>query len=139
MLKPWRFSTYVRPDGKAVVQADVDRLDTYGLEHIKAAVKYLAVTPKPDWNRPHAAKLSGHGDLYEIRFKSHRTEMRALGVFGPDSDEFVITILTSKKGNVYKPQDAFATARRRADEVLGSRGPRAPLTVDGEVVPAVLE
>lgn len=134
MLEPWRLHTYVRSDGKPDVQQDVDRLDTYGTEALAAAVRYLSVTPKADWNRPHAAKLKGHGDLYEIRFKSRRVQTRALGFFGPAPRQFTITLIATKKQNDYKPRDALTTGIRRAQELLAGKARCSPLQIDGEDV-----
>lgn len=121
------------------MQRDVDRLDAFGLEHFSAAVKYLATAEKSAWNRPHAAKLTGQGDLYEIRFKSNRTQCRALGVFVPGLNEFVITLIASKKQDVYQPRDAFDIANRRAKQALSDSLLRITLQIDGEDFPPVPE
>lgn len=132
----WRFSTYVSATGRRDVQADIDRLDDYGTFDFRAKVRFLAGTSSQlDWHEPRAKKLTNCNGLYEIRFKAHRAQARAIGTFGPGSDEFTILILADHKQNVYRPTDALNTAQRRRKELLGDPSRRDPLKVDGEVFP----
>ncbi len=134
----WRFSTYVKESGKASVQKSIDGFDDYGQAQFAARVKYLAATSAPnDWSEPQALKLSGVTDLYEIRFKNARKQTRAIGFFGPDSDEFTITVVATHKCNVYTPVDAIQTAGKRRDEIVADPLRRSSLKIDGEDFPPI--
>ena len=132
----WRFSTYVQQTGKTEVQKDIDRLGEAGLARFRAQVKYLAATTgMKDWSEPKAKKLKGGSGLYEIKFQANNNATRAIGFFGPDSDEFTILIICNHKGNVYKPADAIQTAAARKQHVLKNIARRDPLQIDGEDFP----
>lgn len=135
-MLPWKFSVYVSESGRSV-QADIDRLSDYGLEYFKRQVTYLASAPRLHWDEPHALKISGHRELYEIRFKDQHNATRALGFFGPTPGTFTITVLATHKGHVYTPRDAFDTAGKRRLAVCAGRAASAPLQVDGEDFPPI--
>jgi hypothetical protein len=132
----WRFQTYVAPSGRTEVQGIVDRYDDYSREAFCRAVSYLAATSRQRWDQPHALKIKGADDLYEIRYKADRAATRALGFFGPASGQFTITLIATHKQNVYKPHDAFKIAQERAKSIRELHSGTAPLQVDGEDFPA---
>lgn len=100
-----------------------------------AAIRYLANTPKIDWQEPKAKKLKGVKDIYEIRFKAEKKQYRPLGFFGPGKDEFTITVWATHKQDIYDPDDAIETASQRRDDVIETRANTSPLTIDGEEFP----
>ena len=135
-MLPWRFNTFVSASGRHDVQADIDRLDETGLAYLQAQVKRLSgAASMKDWSEPQAKKLKGYEDLYEVRFKAHRTAMRAVGFFGPSDGEFTILILCNHKDNVYKPANALDTAAARRKLFAQQAGRCAPLQIDGEEFP----
>jgi hypothetical protein len=134
-MLPWRFVTYVSPNGRPEVQAVVDRYDDYASEAFSAAVRHLAVTPKSQWNEPFCKKLKGEDPLYEIRYKANRCATRALGYFAEDGQTFVVTNICDHKGQVYKPPDAFAIAHRRLARIVKGLSQTIPLQIHGEDFP----
>ncbi|WP_273207950.1 hypothetical protein [Marinobacter subterrani] len=113
----WNLKCYYSPGGdKSKAQETYNR----GSDELKAAfdveAEYLLKSPKDDWKRPHAAKLSKgkKGDFkeyYEIRFFADNTQQRPIGYFGPGENDFTILIWATEKGNQLKP----VTWRDRAD------------------------
>jgi hypothetical protein len=113
----WNLKCYYSPGGnKSKVQ------DTYnrGSDELKAAfdveTEYLLKTPKKDWKRPRAAKLtkgkkSDFKDYYEIRLFADNTQQRPIGYFGPGENDFTVLIWATEKGNKLRP----STWRDRAD------------------------
>ena len=131
----WRFETYVSPSGRQDVQDTIDRYGEYDLASFSRAVAHLAVSTKDQWNEPQAKKLKNEDPLFEIRYKADRCATRALGYFGKSGQSFVIVLICTHKQNVYKPHDAFKTARSRAQQVDGGTAKTIPLQVDGEDFP----
>lgn len=130
----WQFRVYVAPGGRSDVQRDIDRHDDYGRMHLRRQVAHLRITAKLDWKKPHALKLKGFQELYEIRYQDHRQQTRAIGFFGPREAEFTITLICTHKGNVYKPHDALQTAADRAKAILAGQAETVALLIDGEDV-----
>lgn len=122
------------PTGRRDVQREIDSLGPSVLPHFSARVRYLANTSKVDWHEPQAKKLSGIEEIYEIRFKS-AIQYRPLGFFGPGENEFTILLWASKKGSVWTPQDAIATAAKRRKAILGREASCSSLQIDGEEFP----
>lgn len=56
----WRFRTYVSPSGRNDVQDFVDALEVDAQVRFAVELKYLAVSPPPEWHEPRARKLRGH-------------------------------------------------------------------------------
>ena len=132
----WRFMTYVTSSGRRDVQADIDRLDDTGLASFEAQVRYLAGTAfMKDWSTPQAKKLKGYEDLYEVRFKAHRRQGRAIGFHGPGAGQFTILILCDHKDNVYKPANALDTAADRHRRFAQGTATCVPLQLYGEEFP----
>lgn len=139
-MTPWRFSVYVTGHGKCVVEEDLGRLTDKGLEHFKAQVRYLAPASLDAWRKPKARKLAGAASaLHEICFRNDNRETRAIGFFGPEADEFTITIVCSHKGTIYEPASALQTADDRRKYVIAGSASRAPLQFDGEDFPPLPE
>lgn len=128
----WTFSVYVGIGGSDALQREINRITASCRQHFSVRLRYLAVTAKIDWNRPHAAKLVGWEDIYEIRFKADNVQVRPLGFFGPANNEFTILVWAIEKGNVYKPHDCFKTAARRRKEVRDGKAGIARLQIFGE-------
>lgn len=127
--------TFVAHTGRNEVQKTINRYDDYSRESFARQVSYLSATPKVRWDEPHALKLKNQGDLYEIRYKANRCAARALGFFGPGSDQFTITLIATHKQNVYKPHDAFKIAQSRTKSIRDGHSGTAPLQIDGENLP----
>ena len=139
-ILPWRFMVYVSPSGRHEVQNDLDRMDDFGQAYFQRQVVYLAGTAgRKDWSEPHALKLSGYVDLYEIRFKHANKATRALGFFGPEPGVFTITLVATHKQNVYTPRDALRTADSRRKDICSGTASAVPLQFDGEDFPPVPE
>lgn len=135
-ILPWRFKAYVSPNGRPDVQNYLDRMDDYGQAHFQRQVVYLAGTAhRRDWSEPHALKLSGYVDLYEIRFKHADKATRALGFFGPEPGVFTITLVATHKQNDYTPRDALRTADSRRKAICEGHAGAVPLQFDGEDFP----
>ena len=136
----WRFSVFVTGHDKAVVQDDIDRFSDDGLEAFKVAVTYLASVDTRHWREPTAKKLKGTANnLHEIRFRASNRQTRAVGFFGPDADEFTITMICFHKGTVYEPSSALDTAEKRRKSFAKGEAKRAPLEFDGEIFPPIPE
>lgn len=132
----WHFETYVSPSGRKEVHDTINRYNDYDLAFFKRAVIHLAVSTKDQWNEPQAKKLKNEDPLFEIRYKADRCATRALGYFGKSGQTFVIVLICTHKQNVYKPHDAFKTARTRAQQIDDGIATAIPLQVDGEDFPA---
>ena len=130
----WRFKVYVSPTGSKAVQQQIDNLSPGAEQTFGVRIRYLANTPKREWKRPHAAKLKGVKEIYEIRFKADKVEMRPLGFFGPGEKEFTVLIWAEKKENVYDPPNAIKTAESRRKEIIEHRANCLPLQILGEEV-----
>jgi hypothetical protein len=131
----WRFNVYVSPSGSNGLQQQIDKLSPEIEQSFKVRIRYLSNTPKQDWKRPHAAKLQGVEEIYEIRFKANRVEMRPLGFFGPQENEFTILIWAAKKEDIYEPPNAIKTAESRRKEIIRQQASCLPLQIDGEEFP----
>lgn len=131
----WKFRTYVAPTGRTDVQNSIDKAKGAITEHLKAAVRYLANTPKIDWHEPSAKKLQGVKEIYEIRFKAENKQYRPLGFFGPRPNDFTIIVWATKKQNIYDPPAAIETAVKRRQEVIDGSAANASLKIDGEEFP----
>lgn len=133
----WKFLVYVTADHKPKVQSEINRFDDYGSEDFRGAINHLKDAPRNEWKRPHARKLRGGHDIYEIRFKSNRVQTRALGFFGPEEGQFTITAIAAKKQNVYDPPNAIETAESRRKAILNGTAFVANLQIFGEDFPPV--
>ena len=131
----WKFTVYVSSTGRSDVQDEVNRLNVEALERFAAAVRYLAITPKSEWNEPKAKKLTGYKELYEIRFIANNVQLRPIGYFGPEAYQFTILIWATHKQNVYKPSDAFGSSIRRKKAIHEKTAWIATLQIDGEDFP----
>lgn len=131
----WKFLTFVSPSGRQDVQSALDRYGDDDREAFSRAVAHLAVQTHDKWHEPHAKKLKGQQQLYEVRYRAHGCQTRALGYFGPQPGQFTITLLCTHKQNVYKPHDAFAIAGRRAQQIEAGTAAVAALQIDGEDFP----
>lgn len=115
-------------------------MDDYGQAYFQRQVVYLAGTAhRKDWDEPHALKLSGYVELYEIRFTNSHKATRALGFFGPEPGVFTITLVATHKQNVYTPRDALSTADRRRKAICEGNASAVPLQLDGEDFPPLPE
>ncbi|MFC5607779.1 type II toxin-antitoxin system RelE/ParE family toxin [Variovorax soli] len=126
----WRFATYVTAHGRNDVQDTIDRYNDDDATTFERAVKHLAVSTKDKWDEPHAKKLKGDTDLYEIRYRANRCATRAIGFF--DDQTFIITLICTHKQNVYKPPNWLKTARQRAKSLQEGVGATSPLQIFGE-------
>lgn len=108
----WVFKIYVSPSGRTA-QKEVDEQDAVVVINFKTRLRYLANTPKADWKKPHARKLKGVKDLYEIRFEANNVQHRPLGFFGLGAKEFTILIWATHKQDIYDPSEAIETAEKR--------------------------
>jgi len=131
----WRFATYVTGNGRSNVQGDIDDFDDFGIEDFAAAVRHLAPTAKEHWDEPHALKLKGRKDLYEIRFKNARKQTRALGHFAGDT--FIITVICTHKSRVYDPPESFQTAEDRRVALGKGQASATSLKIHGVDFPPV--
>lgn len=131
----WKFRTYVAPSGRTDVQHTIDDYDVYGRNKFARAVMHLAVSPKSQWDEPHAKKLKNEDPIYEIRYQAFKRQERALGFFDDETGVFVIVLVCYHKGRVYKPAEAIDSAHRRIAEVRAGTATTAPLQVAGENFP----
>lgn len=135
-MLPWKFETFVSPTGRSDVQKTIDGYDDYACEALKRQVKHLAVSPKSQWDEPHAKKLKNEDPLYEIRYKGNRRQERAIGYFDEAAHVFVIAAIGYHKDRVYHPKELFQQARNRMDQIRSGQATTTPLQVDGEDFPA---
>ncbi len=135
----WNFKTYISQTGRREVQEKIDALDEVIRIAFEVRVRYLANTEKSDWKKPHARKLSGVKDVYEIRFKADGIEHRPLGYFGPGACDFTILIWSHKKQDVYTPSDAIKSAEKRRKLAVSGKTEFADLQVDGANFPPIEE
>lgn len=132
----WRFSTYVSPSGRRDIQDTINRYDDHDSAQFSRAVAHLAVSPKNQWQEPQAKKLTNENPLYEVRYKANFCATRALGYFIEDGRSFIITLICTHKQNVYKPHDAFKTAKDRIKQIDSGIAKAIPLQIHGEDFPA---
>ncbi|WP_313035661.1 type II toxin-antitoxin system RelE/ParE family toxin [Massilia alkalitolerans] len=135
----WKFKTYVSPTGRAEVQDEIDALEVEVSIGFQVRIRYLATTPKNDWKKPHARKLQGVKDVYEIRFKANGVEFRPLGYFGPNEGEFTILIWAYKKQDIYDPANAIKSADKRRKQIVEGKGECTDLQIDGVNFPPIEE
>lgn len=131
----WKFRTYVAPSGRTDVQDTIDAYDVYGRSKFERAVMHLAVSPKSQWNVPHAKKLKNEDPIYEIRYQAFKRQERALGFFDDTAATFVIVLVCYHKDRVYKPAEAIDSAHRRVAEIRAGTARTASLQVAGEDFP----
>lgn len=131
----WRFKVYVSSTGSEALQKDINGQDDTVIQCFKVRVRYLSNTPKHDWKKPHARKLQGVTDIYEIRFKANGVEFRPFGFFGPSEKEFTILVWATHKQDIYDPHDAIKTADSRRGFVQNGSARCVPLKIDGEEFP----
>jgi hypothetical protein len=131
----WRFNVFVSPVGSTALQKTIDAQDEAVIQQFKVRVRYLANTPKGDWKKPHALKLQGVTDIYEIRFKANGIERRPFGFFGPGQKEFTILVWATHKQAIYDPNDAIKTADSRRKDIQTGSACCVPLKIDGEEFP----
>jgi hypothetical protein len=121
-VRIWRFFDYCSEAGNNVierwyhdqsveVQADFD-------------VTLAMLAGFRDWrNLTEFKMLAGkHTGMGEIRFRSERVQYRPVGTFGLGSSKFLLLIGACKKGNVYKPPDAFDLAFQRKKLFFAGKG-----------------
>lgn len=139
----WSFKVYVSSVGNESLQKTIDSLNTEQdadvIQYFKARLRYLKNTPKMNWNEPHAKKLSGIKDIYEIKFSANNVEYRPLGFFGPGKKEFTILIWATHKQRIYAPHDAINTADKRRKYIESGKASSVPLKIDGEEFPCAEE
>ena len=133
----WRFKVYVSDAGNSGVQKIIDGQDEAVIQHFKIRVKYLANTPKRDWQEPHALKLKKVTDIYEIRFKANGVQVRPFGFFGPNVNEFTILVWATHKQKIYDPHNAIDTANSRRKLIQEGKARCVPLQINGEEFPCV--
>jgi hypothetical protein len=131
----WKFNVFVSSTGSTALQKTIDEQDVVVIQQFKARVRYLANTPRIDWKTPHALKLQGVKDIYEIRFSANGVQFRPFGFFGPGSNEFTILVWATHKQKIYDPNDAIKTAERRRKAVETGSAFCVPLKIDGEKFP----
>lgn len=131
----WTFNVYVSSAGSNALQKLINEADPAVAQYFKTRIRYLANTPKPDWKKPHARKLKGVKDLYEIRFEANHIQHRPLGFFGPGKKEFTILIWATHKQNIYEPAEAIKTADNRRGHIQNGTASCLPLKIDGEEFP----
>lgn len=129
-----KFRTYVSQTGRKDVQDTIDDLDVEVIVEFSICLRYLANTPRPDWGDK-LKKLKGVEGIYEIRFKANNAQQRALGFFGPEEDQFTITIWAIHKQDIYKPSDAIKSAGKRRDQIVARQATCDALKIDGEEFP----
>lgn len=131
----WKLNVFISPTGSNSVQKEIDAQDEAVIQAFKVRIRYLANTPKSDWKKPHALKLQGVTDIYEVRFKANGVQFRPFGYFGPGAKEFTILVWATHKQDIYDPNDAIKTADTRRKDVQAGRARCVPLKVDGEEFP----
>lgn len=125
--------------GSTSLQKTIDAQDEAVIQHFKVRVRYLANTPKGEWKKPHAIKLQGVTDIYEIRFKANGIQFRPFGFFGPGPNEFTILVWATHKQDIYDPNDAIKTADTRRKDIQAGSARCVSLKVDGEDFPCTEE
>ena len=138
-ILPWKFHIFEDAQGRSDVQGAIDRLPERSLARFEAIVRHLAAEPREEWRRPQAAKLTGHVDLFEIRFNDGNTPCRPTGFFGPTPGVFTITLFVTKNRNGYHPANAFDIADHRRRLVVAGEARTVALQVYGEDFPPVRE
>ncbi|WP_239250057.1 hypothetical protein [Candidatus Nitrotoga sp. M5] len=131
----WKFMVYISPTGSTALQKQIDEIDEVVIQKFKTRVRYLSNTFKRDWNRPHARKLKGATDIYEIRFEANGVQQRPIGFFGLLSNDFTILIWATHKQDIYDPAEAIETASKRRDFLKKGTASNSPLQIDGEKFP----
>ncbi|MCF8149165.1 MAG: hypothetical protein K9K30_00865 [Burkholderiaceae bacterium] len=131
----WTFKVYVSETGSQALQKSIDAKDEVVIQYFKTRIRYLANTPKRDWKQPHAKKLKGVRDIYEIRFAASGVQHRPLGFFGPGEKEFTIVLWATHKQDIYDPHNAINTADGRRKLVSNRDADCLPLKINGEKFP----
>lgn len=112
----WRFLDYCSPSGVDLIEKWYLELPDAAQAEFDVVLKTLSIAA--DWRGLSEFKHLGAWEgLCEIRFKSANVQYRPAGYFGPGSGCFSIYIGCSKKGNKYKPPDAFEKALKRKGQV----------------------
>ena len=126
--------TYVSTNGRNDVQDSIDEFDEVEMACFTVCIRYMVNYPRKDWG-DRLKKLKGVDDIYEIRFKANNKQQRALGYFGPEENEFTITIWATHKQDIYKPSDAIKSAGKRRDQIVAGQATCVALKIDGEEFP----
>ena len=138
-MLPWKFQVYADRSGRSDVQSTIDRLSTRTGERFGALIRHLAVTPRENWERPQAAKLTGFIDLYEIRFNDGDVPCRPTGYFDLLGHSFIIALFVTKNRNGYHPKKPFDIADQRRRQISKNEARAVTLQFHGEDFPPISE
>jgi hypothetical protein len=121
-MRIWRFFDYCSEAGNNVTE------DWYCDQSVEVQADFdvtlAMLAGLNEWrNLSQFKMLAGkHSGLGEIRFKSERVQYRPVGTFGLGSYKFLLLVGACKKGNIYKPPDAFDLALQRKKLFFSGRG-----------------
>jgi len=101
---------YCSPAGNNLIEQWYWDLPEEAQAEFDVTLKTLSITE--DWRGMSEFKVLG-GGLGEIRFRSGNIQYRPAGYFGPGARCFSIYVGCHKKGEIYKPPDAFDLAAKR--------------------------
>jgi len=112
----WTFMQYVNFGGKGVISKWVAKdIEVNASDDFHDLLNILAVVPRDLWVRPDYDTLTPP-DIGEIRWKSGQLQHRVFGFF--KDEQYILLLGSTKKGTVYSPADAIATARQRKNDIL---------------------
>ena len=134
-MLPFWFNVYVSPSGRNDIQDTIDGYDDYARESFSREVANLSVTPKDQWQAPHAKKLTNEDPLYEIIYMANRCQTRAIGYFEKAGGAFTIVAICTHKGKVYDPPNIFKSAHKRIKKLEQGCATTVSLKINGENFP----
>lgn len=111
----WNIRCYVSESGRNQISEWYNAQSSAVQATFDMAMSYLVDQPRDGWVDPSAKRLAGGGckGLTEIRFKAEKTQIRPLGFFGPEANEFTILFNAIEKGGDFVPKDSCKQASKR--------------------------
>ncbi|WP_193370076.1 type II toxin-antitoxin system RelE/ParE family toxin [Pelagibius marinus] len=117
-IPSWTFRTYASRSGRCEVEEWYDSLTPKAQAKVLVRLEYLAQQPRSGWQRPHFAPLHGEcSGLYEVRCKVEKVEVRLIGNFGPNRQDFTLLLVAEERGGKFRPPSSCSTAQDRWKEL----------------------
>lgn len=115
----WVFMERITQSGRGVITDWYKDIEKTAQAEFDDTLRYLAITPRDLWKRPEYDTMTP--EFGEIRFKANKLEHRVFGFFLSNSNQFIMLVGATKKGNDYTPHDAKKNAPWYKTIVLTNR------------------
>lgn len=116
----WIFMERTTPSGRGVISDWYKKdIEAEAQDEFDDVLRNLAVTPRDLWIRPPYDTMTP--EFGEIRFFSNRLQHRVFGFFLEGTNQFIMLVGATKKGETYTPRDALKNTPWYKTTVLTNR------------------